>query len=317
MSQVNSDPGTVLKAKRFGLPSFPDVMVGPFGHLADERTRLAGLSWNHFDARPVDATIGAELSGIDLTAGVSDAALAELRDALHAYKVIFFRDQPLTAEQHVALASRFGELEVHPFFPSNTREPALVRFEKGADTGGYENGWHHDVTWREMPSAAAMLHALQVPATGGDTLFCDMAAAYEGLPGSVKTRIDNLDAVHDYVASFGQTVPANKQQEMRELYPEATHPVVVRHEATGAKLLYVNRFFTSHIVGISDSESRDLIDLLARQSDTLEYQCRFRWENDSVAFWDNRAVQHYAASDYWPSIRIMERASIVGERPTC
>lgn len=303
-----------LLAQRFTIDKY-GISVGPLGHLADERRRLDSLRWQHFDVRRLGATIGAELHGVDLTAELPDAVIDEIRQALHAYKVIFFRRQPLTAAQHVAFARRFGDLELHPFIPSNTDQPELVRFAKSADIGGFENGWHHDVTWRECPSMGAVLHAIEVPATGGDTLFADMYAAYEGLDDATRAQIDTLTAVHDYVQVFGYMIPPDRQAAMRKKYPLVEHPVVCTHPATGRPHLYVNRFFASHIVGMEPDESTALIDRLSRQADILEYQCRFRWEPDAVAFWDNRAVQHYAASDYWPDVRVMERASIIGPRP--
>jgi len=303
-----------LYARRLKIEKY-DLSVGPLGHLAEERRRLDGLRWQHFDARRLGATIGAELSGVDLTADLPEAVIAEIRQALHDYKVVFFRRQPLTAAQHVAFARRFGELELHPFIPSNTAQPELVRFEKSADVGGFENGWHHDVTWRECPSMGAVLHAISVPPTGGDTLFADMIAAYEGLDDELRARVDGLTAVHDYAQVFGHVIPESEREAVRAKYPLVEHPVVCAHPATGRKHLYVNRFFTSHVVGLEPDESTALISRLSRQADILEYQCRFQWEPDSVAFWDNRAVQHYAASDYWPDVRVMERASIVGPRP--
>jgi taurine dioxygenase len=161
----------------------------------------------------------------------------------------------------------------------------------------------------------AVLHALRVPANGGDTLFADMCAAYDGLDEATRDRIEGLTAVHDYVQVFGRTIAEEKKAEMRASYPPVEHPVVCTHAETGRRHLYVNRFFTSHIVGLERDESTALISRLARRAELAEYQCRFQWENDSVAFWDNRAVQHYAASDYWPDVRVMERASIVGSRP--
>ena len=160
---------------------------------------------------------------------------------------------------------------------------------------------------------AAVLHAVQVPATGGDTLFADMCAAYEGLDDDLKARIDGLTAVHDHLKTFGRQVPPEKQAEIRAMFPPVEHPVVRTHPETGRKMLFVNRFFTDRIVGLDRDQSRDLIDTLCRRADIIEYQCRFRWEPDSVAMWDNRSVQHYACSDYWPSVRVMERASIVGD----
>ena len=311
---ATEDPSTKLGALRHHLPD-SIVHVGPVTHLAAERERLAGLRWNSFSVRQLGSTIGAELIGLDLREQLDDSVIAEITQALFDYKVIFFRDQPLDPDQHVAFASRFGELEIHPFIPSNTGRPELVRFEKSAETGGYENLWHHDVTWRLEPSMGAVLHAIEVPPVGGDTLFCDMYAAYEGLDDEVKERIEGRTAMHDFLRAFGGQVPPDRLAEMRELYPMVEHPIVVTHEGTGRKHLYVNRVFTSHVVGMDPAESAELLDLLCYQAETVEYQVRFTWQEDSIAFWDNRGAQHYASSDYWPQRRVMERASIKGGVP--
>ena len=291
------------------------VEVGPFGHLHQERERLAGLTWEHFDVAPLGATIGGLVSGIDLCGDLSDAQIAEIRQALLDYKVLFFRDQPLSQTQHIAFARRFGNLEVHPFLGANADHPELVRFEKGPEIGGYENGWHSDVTWREVPSMGAVLHAIETPASGGDTLFCDMYAAYESLDADTKAFLDGRDAIHDYSLAFGYNLPADEQAAMREKYPPVRHPVVRTHPETGRKLLYVNPYFVRQIDGMTQDESDVLMKRLVAVAGTVEFQCRFQWADDSVAFWDNRAVQHYASSDYWPSRRVMERASIIGDRP--
>ena len=298
----------------FRLPGY-SILVGPFTHLAAERDRLAALRWQHFEARRLGTTVGAEISGLDLTAELGDEVINELRQALHDYKVIFFRDQPMTPGQHVAFARRFGQLEIHPFLPSNTGEPELVRFEKTAEVTGYENSWHHDVTWRECPSMGAVLHALSVPDHGGDTLFSDMYAAYDALDPGTKSDIDDLVAVHDFTQTFGHTMSTEQRHQAQQQYPPMRHPVVCTHPGTGKPHLYVNRPFVSHLEGMEPDASRQLLDLLCRQADAPEHQCRFTWTADAVAFWDNRAVQHYATSDYWPHVRSMERASVVGPRP--
>jgi taurine dioxygenase len=291
------------------------VLAGPFGHVAAERERLSALRWRHFHAEQVGATLGAVISGVDLDPSLDESVIAEIRQALHAYKVLFFRDQNLTGPQHAALARRFGDLEVHPVLAKSSAEETLVRFEKNAGVSGFENLWHHDVTWRPQPSMAAMLRAVTVPDIGGDTLFADMYAAYDALDEQMKDQIDDMYAVHDFTHAFGPHVDAGRAAEMRAMHPPVRHPVVCTHAVTGRRHLYVNRAFVSHFEGMDRSASFELLDRLCRFADYPEHQVRFTWSDDSVAFWDNRAVQHYAASDYWPQVRIMERASLIGPTP--
>lgn len=309
-----SDPASAVTPGRVHIERF-GISLGPWLHLADERQRLASPQFDHIQVIPRGVTLGAEISGVDLTGELSPGQIDDISRALADYKVIYFRDQAITSAQHVAFARHFGSLEIHPFISGNEEHPELVRFEKGADTGGFENGWHHDVTWREVPSMGAILHAIQVPPTGGDTLFSDVGAAYDGLTDEWKERIDGLHAIHDYMLAFAHQVPEEKKDEMRETYPLVRHPVVRTHPVTGRKLLFVNGYFTSHIEGLEEDESQEIIRHLIAQPAILEYQFRLNWAPDTVVFWDNAAVQHYAASDYYPDIRIMERASVVGTRP--
>ncbi|MEM9202197.1 MAG: TauD/TfdA family dioxygenase [Actinomycetota bacterium] len=309
-----TDPASRIVPRRVHLPKF-NVELGPMIHLAEERARLGSLAFEHITVTPKGVTLGAEISDVALSGDLADEVIAEIRRALVEYKVIVFREQELTAAEHVGFAQRFGELEVHPFLPGKDGFPELVRFEKGADTGGFENGWHHDVTWRETPSLGAILRAVQVPLTGGDTLFSDMAAAYDGLDEDMKARLEGLEAAHDYLLAFGSVVPDDKKAEMRAQYPVVHHPVVRTHPESGRKLLFVNAYFTSHVIGLAEERSNELLRYLVSRAAITEYQYRVQWEPNTVVFWDNRMVQHYAASDYYPDVRIMERASIVGDRP--
>jgi taurine dioxygenase len=289
------------------------VKMGPrvVRRTADDNDRAP---YERIQLRPLGPIIGAEVEGVDLTRPIPAAVREELHRALLEWKVLFLRDQHVTGEQHRRFARLWGELEVHPFLPAG-EVPEVVRFEKGDRTKGYENVWHSDVSWRRLPSMASVLRAVEVPELGGDTLWCDMGAAYDGLGDGLRARIDGLVAVHDFVASFGRGMPADKLAEMRAEYPPATHPVVRTHPETGRRTLYVNRIFTSHIVGLEPDDSDELLDRLCRQADVPEYQIRFRWQPDSIAWWDNRATQHYAVSDYWPQRRVMERATIIGDQP--
>ncbi len=291
-----------------------EIDVGPRRFLRAEAVRLRVVRNERIEVRPLGPTVGAEIHGVDLSRPIDDATFKEIHRAHLDWKVIFFRDQAISAEQHKQLARRFGELEEHPFLPS-TGDAEIISFAKDEQTPGFENGWHSDVSWRVEPALGAILRARRVPAYGGDTLFADMYAAYEGLPDEVRERIDGRTAVHDFTHSFGRAMSPEQLAEQQERFPAVEHPIVRTHPETGRQLLYVNGLFTSHVPGMEPDESRQLLDRLCRQANVPEYQCRFRWQDDSIAFWDNRAVQHYAASDYWPQRREMERVTIVGDRP--
>ncbi|WP_436775388.1 TauD/TfdA dioxygenase family protein [Yinghuangia sp. YIM S09857] len=267
-----------------------------------------------FELRPCGPLIGAEVHGVDLREPVGPEMFAELNRALLEWKVLFFRDQAIDSAQHRAFARLWGDLEVHPFLAQGD-VPEVVRFAKDADMVGVENIWHTDVTWRQEPALGSVLRAVEVPEFGGDTLWADMAAAYDNLPADVQERIDGLTAVHDFAFSFGQGMAPDRFAVMRAEFPPAEHPVVRSHPVTGRRTLFVNEVFTDHIVGLSDGESEELLALLCKQATYPEYQVRFRWQPDSVAIWDNRATVHYATNDYHPNVRVMERAAILGDRP--
>jgi taurine dioxygenase len=273
--------------------------------------------YERFGVTPLAPTIGAEIDGVDLAAPIDDELQHELHRALLEWKVLFFRDQRLDREAQAAFARRWGPLERHPFFkhvdqtPDQPEDsPDVVRLAKGDAAQGYENLWHADVTWRTTPALGAVLRAVEVPPVGGDTLWADMAAAYDNLRRDVREHIDHLEAEHDWWWSFGMGMDAADREALRASFPPVVHPVVLRHPETGRRTLYVNRIFTTRILGLSDAESDELLAHLCDQAAVPEYQCRFRWTPGAVAFWDNRATQHYAASDYAPATRIMERVSI-------
>jgi len=263
---------------------------------------------------PLTPSIGAEISGIDLAQAQDDATIAEVRAALLAHKVIFFRDQFITPEQHIAFARRFGPLEIHPATPKGQPNPEVLHIAHGPDSRGRENEWHSDVTWRAEPSLGSILRAIEVPEVGGDTLFADMAAAFRRLSPAMQDWCRSLSAVHDIARVFAKRL-GKSIEELHEQYPPQLHPVVRTHPETGEQALYVNTAFTSHIEGVSAKESEWLLAHLYAQAAVPEIQCRFRWRAGSIAFWDNRAGQHYAASDYFPAVRRMERVTIAGDRP--
>jgi taurine dioxygenase len=279
--------------------------------------------YTRFTLRPVAPTIGAEVGGLSLAEPLDDELRHQLNQALLEWKVLLFRDQNLTREQQAAFGRHWGDLEQHPFAKESRAfadrqdadAPDVVRLEKDEMAKGQENLWHADVTWRVNPSMGAVLRAIEVPEVGGDTLWADMGAAYDLLPQEVKDRIDGMVAVHDWIDTFGRAMDPAKRDALRPDFPAIEHPVVRTHPETGRRTLFVNSAFTQHIVGLDPDESAELLSYLYRQAAYPEYQCRFRWTPGAVAFWDNRAAQHYASSDYFPQRRVMERVSIVGDRP--
>ena len=266
------------------------------------------------DIRPLTPAIGAEILGIDLGSTDIAARIPEIRAALLSHGVIFFRDQDITTAQHIAFARAFGELEIHPATPKDQPNREVLRIEHGPKSRGQENAWHSDVTWRDEPSLGSILLAREVPDCGGDTLFANMHLAYERLSDPMKAFCEGLTAVHDSARVFARRL-GKRPEELHDTYPPMRHPVIRTHPETGERAIYVNTAFTSHIEGLAESESRWLLDHLFATARDAEIQCRFRWQAGSVAFWDNRVCQHFAASDYFPARRVMERVTIAGDKP--
>lgn len=262
---------------------------------------------------PLTPRIGAEIEGIDLGGELSDEDIAEVYRALLTYKVIFFRDQDITEEQHIAFARRFGDLEIHPVTPADQRHPEIFHLKTQPNRKGGADMWHSDVTWRAEPSLGSILRCRVSPDVGGDTMWADMVAAYEGLSPALKEWICTLTAVHD--GSVFATLQGKSKESFWEQFPLQRHPVVRTHPDTGERALYVNCSFTTHIEGLSQRESDWLLHHLYDQASKPEYQVRFRWRPNSFAFWDNRACQHYAVADYWPAMRAMERVTVAGDKP--
>jgi len=270
-----------------------------------------------FRITPLQPSLGAEIAEIDLSRPLDQTT----RDALHAallhYRVLFFRDQELSREQHIAFGAAFGELEVHPVF-SLPDYPQILPLISAEFVGKYrastDANWHADTTFRPEPSAASVLLARVSPSLGGDTVFANAVAAYDSLPDEVKERIDGLTAIHDPSVFIQFLDSEEKKEALRAQYPEVEHPVVRLHPETGEKVLYVNSVFTRRIKDWDRAESDALLALLFNQVKRPEFQVRWSWRPGSIAFWDNRATQHYAVPDY-NEPRHMERVTIVGDRP--
>jgi taurine dioxygenase len=272
-----------------------------------------------FEVERLGAKLGAEIHGLDLKQELDRETFKALEAALIEHKVIVIRDQDLTTEQHVAISRHFGELEVHPMRPQGEFPEILVLDNHKDNPVLSTDVWHSDTTFRTNPTKFTILRCQIIPKVGGDTLWADMEAAYEGLSPTFRKMIDGLKAVHDFQnfrVLFKKTDEDQaKLRKMEELFPNPTHPVVRTHPITGRKCIYVNPQFTVRIEGLEPDESRAILEVLYRQAQVPEYQFRVRWTPGAIVFWDNRSTQHYAANDYYPERRRMERTAIVGDVP--
>jgi taurine dioxygenase len=274
------------------------------------------------------ACIGAQLHDVSLADAARDAGLFEaIREQLLKHKVLFLRDQDISRADHVAFARRFGDLEDHPVAGSDPDHPGLVRIYKDLSSPPehYENAYHCDATWREKPPFGCVLRCVETPETGGDTIWVNMARAHEELPEHIKSQIAPLQARHSIEATFGAAMPVEKRHALKAQFPDAEHPVVRTHPDTKEKVLFVNSF-TTHFTNFHTPANirygqdyapgaSQLLTYLIGRAAIPEYQVRWRWTKNSVAIWDNRCTQHYAVQDYWPAIRKMERAGIIGDKP--
>lgn len=272
--------------------------------------------------------IGAELSNVSLGAAARDEALfAEIKSLLLQHKVLFLRNQDISRAEHIAFARRFGELEDHPIAGSDPEHPGLVRIYKDLDSKEehYENAFHCDATWRQRPPMGCVLRCVETPEVGGDTIWVNMVEAHGKLPEAVKARIAGLRAKHSIEHTFGAAMPIEQRAKLAAAYPAAEHPVVRTHPETGEKILFVSGF-ASHFVNFHTPDNvrygqdftpgaSELLNYLIAQAAIPEFQVRWRWSNNSFAIWDNRCTQHYAVQDYWPAVRKMERAGVIGDLP--
>jgi taurine dioxygenase len=272
-----------------------------------------------FQVRRLGASLGAEILGVDLKAPMDDDAFAAFEAALIEHKVLAVRDQFLTTEQHVAFSRRFGELEVHPMRPQGQFPEILVLDNHKDNPVLSTDVWHSDTTFRQTPTKYTILRCEIMPEFGGDTLWANMEAAYDGLSDTFRAMISGLRAVHDFQnfrVLFKNTEEDRiKLHRMEDMFPNPSHPVLRTHPVTGRKSIYVNPQFTLRIEGLEPAESRAILDVLFAQARVPEYQFRIRWTPGTVVFWDNRSTQHYAANDYYPQRRRMERTAVVGDVP--
>lgn len=272
-----------------------------------------------FQVERLGVKLGAEISGVDLREPLPPATLHAFEAALIEHKVIMLRDQHLTTAQHVALSRQFGDLEVHPMRPQGEFPEILVLDNHKDNPVLSTDVWHSDTTFRQNPTKYTILRCQIMPKLGGDTLWANMEAAYEGLSQPFKTMIEGMRAVHDFqnfrVLFKNTDEDKAKLRKMEDLFPNPSHPVVRTHPVTKRKCIYVNPQFTVRIEGLKAAESRAILDVLFAQAQVPEYQFRLRWAPGTIVFWDNRSTQHYAANDYYPERRRMERTAVAGDAP--
>lgn len=273
---------------------------------------------SRFDIRPSSPAVGAEILGVDLSQPLSAEETGDLRAALNEYGVIFFRDQELTPEQHIAFAERFAPININRFFRSVPDHPQIAEVRKEpAQTTNIGGGWHTDHSYDLAPALGSILLAREVPEQGGDTMFASMHHAYEALSDGLKRTLEGLRAVHSSRHVFGAGARYGKETVGRigneELATQdAVHPVVLRHPETGRKTLYVNAAFTTHFEGWTENESRPLLNYLYAHAAQPQFHTRFQWRKGSIAFWDNRATWHFAINDYHGERRLMHRITLEG-----
>ena len=273
------------------------------------------MSHESISVTPLTPHIGAELAGVDLRQP-SDRQIQEIRAALLAHQVIFFRDQAFDLESQKAFGRRFGELHVHPGVPGPAGHPEVMPVRTDAkSTYIAGESWHSDVSCDAEPPMGSILYLKIVPPVGGDTLFASMYAAYDALSERMKAHLEGLTATHDGEPYYRGRYKDKGVDDRGKLYPRAVHPVVRTHPETGRKALYVNRMFTTHINDLSREEGEAILGFLIAHCAKPEFQVRFRWRENSVAFWDNRCVQHLALWDYYPQTRSGFRVTIKGDKP--
>ncbi|WP_207882558.1 taurine dioxygenase [Pseudomonas sp. 30_B] len=270
---------------------------------------------------PISPALGSIVSGVRLADPLDDAAQRQIEQALLDHHVLFFRDQPLTPTQQANFAARFGDLHIHPIYPSSPEQREVIVLDT-AVTDVRDNAiWHTDVTFLETPALGAVLAAKQLPPYGGDTLWASGIAAFEALSKPLQQLLDGLTATHDISKSFPQErfgatdADLARLEEARRKNPPRSHPVIRTHPVTGRKALFVSDGFTTRINELEPAESRAILDLLFAHFARPEFAVRWRWKENDVAFWDNRVTQHYAVDDYRPQRRVMHRATILGDKP--
>lgn len=273
------------------------------------------MNYEHIQVAKMTAPLGAELSGIDLSKPLEEPVRDEIARALLDHLVIFIRDQDITIDDHLRIARGFGDLYTHPIYQPLKDEGRSEIFELQSDRERpfVAERWHTDITFEPNPPKASILRAIEVPEAGGDTMWASTEAAYDGLSDTMQQLLSGLTAVHhpDYFYRI-----ANDEQRKRfDERGDVVHPVVRTHPESGRKSLFVNSVFTSHLVGMKEKESQNLLSFLYDHIDSPEYHCRFHWTPNAIAMWDNQSTQHRVVADDPGARRVMQRLTLAGGVP--
>ncbi len=269
---------------------------------------------------PLAPALGAEIEGVDLSQPLSDDTIGQIRQALLDNLVIFFHDQHLTPEQHLALGRCFGTLNIHAYVEGMADYPELMEVRKEPeDARNFGGQWHADVSYLAEPPLGSILYAKEVPEVGGDTLWANLYLAYETLSPGMRKMLDGVTAVHTPAKALGLRAQDGDQPSSIRMRSnsamEMEHPVVRTHPETGRKLLFIGGDFTPRFTDMTEEESKPLLDYLMTHITSETLTCRYRWRQNDVAFWDNRSTLHYALNDYAGRRRVMHRVTINGDRP--
>lgn len=270
---------------------------------------------------PLSAALGAQIDGVTLNRPLTVEHRDAIQQALLKYQVLFFRNQPLNPVQQATFAAYFGDLHIHPIYPNVPEQPEVLILDTAVTDVRDNAVWHTDVTFLPTPALGAVLSAKQLQAFGGDTLWASGIAAFEALSAPLRQLLEGLTATHNFIKSFpverfGNT-PEDlaRWEETRRKNPPLSHPVIRTHPVSGRKALFVNEGFTTRINELEEAESEAILKLLFAHATRPEFTIRWRWQENDVAFWDNRVTQHYAVDDYRPNRRVMHRATILGDAP--
>jgi taurine dioxygenase len=271
-----------------------------------------------FKVEAITPSIGAEISGVSLNKDLNSATVEKIYSALIKHQVIFFRDQDISPETHLKLAESLGDIDPgHPVYPHVEGYQSIVLLRNDVDNKPDTNDWHKDLTFKSNPPFASILHCINVPKVGGDTLWASMTAAYDSLPAGWKEHIEGLEAIHDmgtFRNDFYNEGGIDSVNSGLKKVGSAVHEVIETHPISGLKYLNVNQSFTRNIVNESQGPRDHILQFLFQHITKPEFQVRFHWENNSIAIWDNRITQHYAVCDYLPSFRRMQRITVVNDK---